>query len=349
MTKRFLLAFTLAAGVYAGLPNAAVRAQQAPAVDPKAVLATLKDLRTKQTGIITQEKNGVLAAINAAIADPGKAYEQALAAVEQQTPGNEPAPNLSPRPGINRPPSAAREINRTAELRKRENDLLRDRDFINGLRLQLVYLSLTWQRSMGVPSRNLLSSLIEYTGQVTNANESLAPLEMYKKSLGESPFVPYFQVGPYINGLADWSDHPFDVDSIYQKTILPEMRKTRDPRLLDYWDGRLQLETARASASGNNLTISKFNHIRRPSLLWGRAEDEGLLGNGNQSVADMLAVLKTNPDHPDFDKWASQLEGIVSAKTDPPAGDVTVGPASPATLVTPTPGILATPAASGAR
>ena len=167
---------------------------------------------------------------------------------------------------------------------------------------------------------------------------------MYKKSLGESPFVPYFQVGPYISGLTDWSDRPFDVDSIYQKTILPELRKAKDPRLLDYWDGRLQIETARASASGNNLAVTKFNHIRRPSLLWGRAEDEGLLGNGNQSVADMLAILKANPDHPDFDKWASQLEGIVSAKTDPPAGDVTVGPASPATLVTPTPGILATPA-----
>ena len=326
-----------------------LRAQQSPVVDPKAVLATLKDLRTRQTGIITQEKSGVLAAINAAIADPGKAYEQALAAVEQQAPGNEPAPAPNARPGGSRLPSAAREVNHAAEIRKRENDQLRDRDFINGLRLQLVYLSLTWQRSMGVPNKNLLPSLIEYTGQVTNADQSLAPLPMYQKSLGESPFVPYFQVGPYINGLADWSDHPFDVESIYQKTILPEMRKNRDPRLLDYWDSHLQIETARASASGNNLTVTKFNHIRRPSLLWSRAEDEGLLGNGNQSVADMLAILKANPDHPDFDKWAAELEGIVSAKTDPPTGDVTVGPASPATLVTPTPGILATPAATGAR
>ena len=337
MTKRFLPVLILAVG----LPIA-VCAQQAPAVDPKAVLAALKDLRTRQTGIISQEKSGVLAAINAAIADPGKAYEAALAAVDQQTPGSEPAPALNPRPG-GRPPSAARDVHREAEAHAHENDLLRSRDFINGLRLQLVYLSLTWQRSMGVPNKNLIPSLIEYTGQVTNANETLATLEMFKKSLGESPFVPYFQVGPYISGLADWSDHPFDVDSIYQKTILPELRKNKDPRLLDYWDSHLQAETARASASGNNLTVSKFNHIRRPSLLWGRAEDERLLGNGNQSVADMLAILKASPDHPDFDKWASELEGIVSARTDPSAGDVTVGPAGPATLVTPTPGILATP------
>ena len=245
--------------------------------------------------------------------------------------------------GPARPVSAARDVRRETEVRNRENEQLRDRDFVNGLRLQLVYLSLTWQRSMGVPNKNLIPSLLEYTGQVTSANDALAPLEMYRKSLGESPFVPYFQVGPYINGLTDWSDHPFDVDSIYQKTILPELRKNKDPRLLDYWDSHLQTETARASVSGNNLTVTKFNHIRRPSLLWSRAEDEGLLGNGNQSVADMLAILRANPDHPDFDKWASQLEGIVSAKTDPPAGDVTVGPASPATLVTPTPGILATP------
>lgn len=317
------------------MPTVVVRAQQAPPVDAKAVLATLKDLRTKQTGIINKEKSGVLAAINAAIADPGKAYEQALAATEPRSVGaSEPTRPADTRAGGR--PGAAQESNRMAETRKRLNDQLRDRDFVSGLRLQLVYLSLTWQRSMGVKTKDLLTPLLDYTREVNNNADTLQPLDMAKKSLDESVFVNYFQVGPYIKGLVDWSDHPFDTDSIFQKTILPELRKNKDPRLLGYWDSHLQSEATKAKESQNNLAITKFDHVRRPSLLWGRAQDEQVLGNTNQAVADMLAVLKANPDHPDFDKWATELEGVVSPKADPiPAGDVTVGPA---VTTTPAPG-----------
>ena len=312
-------------------PLAGLRAQQAPPVDAKAVLAALKDLRTKQTGIITKEKAGVLAAINAAILDPGKTYEQALAATGQPAVG----PNEVSRPTGGRFAGNS-EVNRAADERKRLNDLLRDRDFVNGLRLQLVYLSLTWQHGMGVKTKDLLLSLLDYTAQVNNGGDTLLALDMAKKPLNDSVFVNYFQVGPYITGLPDWSDHPFDTDSIFQKAILPELRKDKDPRVLSYWDSRLQTEAARARASQNNLLVTKFDHIRRPSLLWSRAEDEQALGNGSQAVTEMLAILKTNPDHPDFDKWATELEGMVSAKPDlTPVGEVSVGPA---TAATPLPG-----------
>ena len=258
-----------------------------------------------------------------------------MTAVDQQGPAvNETNRPVAPRPG-NKAPSSAREVDHAADARKRLNDQLRDRDFVNGLRLQLLYLSLTWQHSMGVKTRGLIPALVDYTAQIDKNYETLSSLDMFRRPLGDSAFVAFFQAGPYINGLPEWSDHPFDTESIYQKTILPEMRRDKDPRLLDYWDNHLQTESARASASQNNLTVSKFNHIRRPSLLWSRAEDELALGNTNQAVADMLALLKANPDHPDFDKWASELEGAVGPKVEPPpAGDVTVGPAS---VVTPAP------------
>ena len=328
MTRSPLL-FRLTVACWLAGPTSALWAQQTPPpVDAKAVLAALKDLRTKQTGIITKEKAGVLAALNAAIADPAKTYEQALAAVGQPGAGSNEA---TPRPAGPRFAGNS-DANRAAEERKRINDQMRDRDFVNGLRLQLVYLSLTWQHSMGVKTKELIPALLDYAAQVNNGGDTLLALDMARKPLGDSVFVHYFQVGPYIAGLADWSDQPFDTEAIFQKTILPELRKEKDPRLFGYWDGRLQAEAARARATGNNLIVAKFDHIRRPSLLWSRAEDEQVVGNGNQAVADMLAILKANPDHPDFDKWAAELEGMVSAKPDAaPASEVTVGPATYAT------------------
>ena len=272
----------------------AVRAQRptpAPAVDADAVLAALKDLKAKQAQVVGREKQGVLAAIAGAQSDPAKAYEQAVMAVEIQGQGNDGA--------------------RIGEWRKRQGDLLRNPAFVNGLRLQLAYLSLTWQRSMGAKNKDLLPSLYDYTAQVLGSIDTLWSFEPLRKSLGDNVFVRYFQIGPYLSAVDNWSDQPFDVDSIYQKAILPTLRDMKDPRVLDYWMAKLQNEAAHTEKGSNSLAVNKFNNVRRPELLWNRAEDEEVIGQHNQAVADMLALAKAHPDHPDFDKWAARLTELV--------------------------------------
>ena len=333
MTTRFPFRFSLIIACLLAGPAGVLQAQQTPPpVDPKAVLATLKELRTRQQGIINREKGDVLAAINAAIADPGKAYEKAMDTVELQ---GQPATVVKPGPG---PGAFGRGGNHVVDTRKRVGDQTRDRDFVNGLRLQLVYLSLLWQHGMSVKTRDLIPALLDYTAQVNQSLETLQGLDMVQHPIKDSVFVNYFQIGPYISGLADWPDHAFDTDGIFQKVILPEMRKNKDPRLLGYWDNLMQTEATRAAATQNNLLITKFAHVRRPSLLWSRAEDEAALGNTNQSIVDMLADLKANPDHPDFDKWAAELEGVVNAKAAPtPTGEAAGGAAAASPAISGTP------------
>ena len=295
----FLLSLLIMAGSV--LPGAAQAQDAPPPVDPAAVLATLKDLRTKQPAIVNREKTGVLDAINAAIADPVKAYQQAVAAVVFQS-GN------------------GSDGARISDWRKKQGDALRNRDFVNGLRLQLVYLALTFQHQMGVKTAGLLPALVDYTGQVANAGDALSAFEPLRKSIGETVFATYFQVTPYLAGLTGWEDRPFNVEGIFQKTILPEMRLEKDPRLLAYWDSHIQTEGNSADASQNPLVINKFKSIRLPTLLWGRAEDEIVLGQQNQAILNMLAIVKAHPDHPDFDKWAARLEDLVAPKAALPTG-----------------------------
>ena len=288
------------------------RAQQtAPPFDPNAVLATLKDLKTKQQTVVNREKSGVSANINAAIADPAKFYELAVTAVELQNNGsNDPT--------------------RLTEWRKRHATELHNRDFLDALRLHLIFLNLTWQHSNGAKTKDQLGALLDHVATVTRNAEIYSAFDIYRKSLGESVFVPYFQIGPYISGIKDWCDRPFDVDGIYEKIIFPELRDEKNPRLLDCWRDRIQRETTRASAAQNALTANKFNNIRLPTLLWNRAEDEVTLGLLNQAVADMLGLIKGHPDHPDFDRWTARLTEIVA----PPKAEVTVGPG---VIVSPTP------------
>ena len=291
-------------------------AQQPPPgtpFDPGAVLATLKDLKARQLAVVNRERANVTANINAAIADPAKFYELAAAAVEFQNGARDDATRLN-------------------EWRKRHGAELRNRDFVDALRQHLVYLSLTWQHSAGTKTRDLVGPLLDHVALVGRNAEIYSQFDIYHRSLGESVFVPYFQIGPYINGLKDWSDRPFDVDSIYDKTIFPELRAEKNPRLFDCWKDRIQLETTRASAGQNPLAVNKFNNVRLPTLLWERAEDEFVFGLTNQAVGDMLGLIKAHPDHPDFDHWVARLTEIVA----PPKAEAAAGPGTAATP-TPTP------------
>jgi hypothetical protein len=172
---------------------------------------------------------------------------------------------------------------------------------------------------LGAKTADLLNPLLDYTAEVTNAATTLAEFEPFHRGIGETIFAAYFQVTPFLAGMTGWEDHPFDVNGIFQKTILPEMRLEKDPRLLTYWDNQIQTESNRAEASRNPLVINKFKTIQLPTLLWSRAEDEIALGRQNQGIADMLALVKAHPDHPDFQKWAARLEEIVSPQVPAPS------------------------------
>lgn len=280
---------------------AVICAQQpsTPPLDPGAVLSTLKDLRAKQQQSMRGTKSQVLANINTAAADlpsAGRTYEQATMAVDFQGQGADGS--------------------RMADWRKKQGDLLRNHDFLTAAHLQLVYLGLTWQRSSGAKTGDLLPALYDYTAQVDGSRELIEPYEnVLKRSLAESVFTAFYQVGPYISGLPEWELQQFNTEGIYQKTILPELRRTKDPRLLDYWDRRIQMEAPKLADRGqNSLSINRYNRIRKPALLWSRAEDELLLGDKTRAVNDMLALAKMYSDHPDFEKWAARLEEIVTVK-----------------------------------
>ena len=69
-----------------------------------------------------------------------------------------------------------------------------------------------------------------------------------------------------------------------------------------------------------------------------------IVGQRDAAIADMLAIVKAHPDHPNFDKWAQQLTDLVS----PARGEVIVrdvpvsnAPAGTAGSGTPAPGSIA--------
>ena len=122
-----------------------------------------------------------------------------------------------------------------------------------------------------------------------------------------------------------WPMNPGDLEGIHQSIILPEYRASRDPRILEYWDRVLRREADTVAKRKVDYEEKRFATIRRPELLWSRAEDLYQVGLKNRAISEMVGVLKSNSLHPRIDSWISQLESLLASSADaplapPPAG-----------------------------
>jgi hypothetical protein len=90
------------------------------------------------------------------------------------------------------------------------------------------------------------------------------------------------------------------------------MRKNRDPRILQYWDAKLAAETSAASMSAAQFGTDNFNQIRRPTLLWSRAEDMVAIDMRDQGLTQMYTIIKDFPTHPSAGKWIDELQGLLT-------------------------------------
>jgi hypothetical protein len=128
-----------------------------------------------------------------------------------------------------------------------------------------------------------------------------------------------------------WESTPANVDGLFNSIIQPALRAANDPHVVDYWDYRLRHEADLASRTKLQFEIDRFNTVRRPQLLWGRLRDLAAIGLKNRAAADMLALVKANPSHPDATSWADELETLLSPTPPAPAAGVsaTGSPAAP--------------------
>ncbi|HZJ13938.1 MAG TPA: hypothetical protein VFD27_02765 [Chthoniobacteraceae bacterium] len=126
-----------------------------------------------------------------------------------------------------------------------------------------------------------------------------------------------------------WPLTPGDLDGIHRAIILPEYRAMRDQRIVEYWDGVIRREAETVAKRKINYEETRFNQVRKPALIWQRAQDLLAIGLRNRAILEMVAVLKANTLHPQAEAWLKELESVLAT----PA--TTTAPAAPAAPATP--------------
>ena len=139
-----------------------------------------------------------------------------------------------------------------------------------------------------------------------------------KRGLTASPVVQYWKIAPLL-AAEGWEASPGSVDAIYESILLPYYRENRDLKALDFWDYKLQREALTAERSRSVAEQDRYMTVRRPSLLWRRAEELAWLGYKNKAVNEMMGVIRAHPSHPDFQVWIGYVTGLIQVAARPAA------------------------------
>jgi hypothetical protein len=308
--------------VIAALGANSIRAEDAPPVDPAQLLQALRGLKEQQAQLLKAAKQKALQQVQAAAATPTAAvaaWEEAVRSVQFD--------------------GAPREGSQFKDWREREGDALKEKEAAGAAQLHFKWMALTLQRSLGTPLKDLLPTIVAFTKEVAadqTAMDALAQDIEHEKDApagnkrakdrrrnDEQVKRVHDQIlrSPVNNSVAaqvlkitalldvdSWEYSAGNADGIFKKVILPELRAARDPRLLEYWDMMLKREADNAAKSKLAFETERFNQVRRPEILWSRAQDVLLLGQRNRAITEMFNLIKSYPAHPNASAWVSTLE-----------------------------------------
>ncbi len=288
------------------LPCSAAQTADAPAPDAASILAALDTLEQKHR----ETREAGVSAVIKKVQDASRTPASAIDLYEQAVMGTQFA-------------GLTRENGKFKEWKEKETNKLRDKNFATALQFHLTYLAITLKAAGSGKPELLVPDLINYTGDVWKADpEVLAQREWMGRSVSEGIFPQAFQLQGVFTGSDKWEMNPGNVDGIFQKTILPTLRKAKDTRALTYWDRRIELRSEQQKESGRAFDSGRFETLELPGLYWQRAQEYRHLDQPNRALSEMISVIRKYPDHPDLPKWVSDIRAALksAAPTAPAEG-----------------------------
>jgi hypothetical protein len=261
-------------------------AQDLPPVDSSTLLKALEQVEAKHAEINKSQAQRAIQDFKAAMGSDSKAtafYEEAVRATQFM--------------GQNQ------QQTQFQEWKKKESPKYQQSEVQMATRLNLTYTIISLEFASGMPVEKLIPALLQYTNQVLDYRAGLKPeqraifdrQEMINTSVSSGIFARWYGIDKTLAGLKNWGMSPGKVDDIYLKTILPELRKMKDPKAVQYWDARIAREEKAANEGNVTFKIEQFTQVQKPALLWSRAEELLALGMRNRAINEMFAVIKNTP------------------------------------------------------
>jgi hypothetical protein len=336
MFRRFLPAAVFA------LSLTATHAQQdAPAVNAEAILRELEQIELKQKQALVSSRQMAINQVKSAASSGSAAadlYEKAIEAVQfEGTKGKGAA---------------------YSDWKSSKAAMLRTKEMQAALVLHLRYLALSLERKgaekpeLFVPPslayvRDLATTDAMFIKQAVSAaqpggsdrdreqqaidRETIQlKNELLNRSLNDSVFVKWLRLGSALPKGDDWELTPGNLSGIMEKNIRTPLRAAKDAALLVTYEQEMQFLADRVSSSNRDHDATEFNTVVRPRIQLARADDMAALGQKNRAVTEIVLLIKTYPQHPDFSKWMQRVRELLTpaAAAETPAAEAPAAPAN---------------------
>ena len=164
--------------------------------------------------------------------------------------------------------------------------------------------------------------------------------QILNKSVAGSMITNMLHLREYVKDIDGWENVPGDLDGIYKAVIQPELRAERDPRVFEYWDTKMKVESETASRTKLTFEIDKYNSDTAPTLLFGRAQEYVALGQKNRAATEMYGIIQKYPSHPLATTWITTLQNLLAPPPETTTGTTTAPAPAPAAAATP-PAVIA--------
>jgi hypothetical protein len=151
--------------------------------------------------------------------------------------------------------------------------------------------------------------------------------QVLNRNIANGLIANWMHLHDYANGIDSWENVPGNIDGIYTNIIQPELRVQKDPRVFEYWDTRMKVDSDTATRTKLTFEIDKYNTLTAPNLLFNRAQEYIALGQKNRAATEMYGIIQKYPNHPKAGEWITALQGLLA----PPAPDTTAS-AAPAAV-----------------
>lgn len=298
------------AACLAGLPLLSPAQQDAPPVDPSAILRELDAVEKNGNEAFQANRQAAARKIQAVISSPSSArdlYEQAVQALQFEG---------------RRDDTAA-----FKDWKKDRAEALRSNEMQTALLLHLNYLLLSLQRTDAPDSalEQFAKSSIAYAREMSAASELFAKqnnppafqTDLLGQSLKSGMIARWLNLGSLLPDEQAWELTPGNLAGIFDKNVRGILREKKSPILLETWDIQLKIEADRATGTHLQHVADQFNNVRRPQLQFERARDMVLLGMNNRAITEMLALAKAYPRHPDLPQWSAEIRALLKPDAAP--------------------------------
>jgi len=206
------------------------------------------------------------------------------------------------------------------DWKKQNSDLLRSSEMQTALGLHIRYLLLSIQRSEAEDGKEFVQPSLEYVQDLRRFLESLEKLdkvpdlikELMNKGINESVFTTWLRLGPWLPVGKEWESNPGNLSGILEKNVRTVLREEKSPKVIETWDFEMKYEADRVTTGRLAHAADSFNTVNRPKMQFSRANDLILIGQQNRGTSEILELVRTYPQHPDFGTWVARLKALLA-------------------------------------